>query len=84
MLSIGNILIGFGNKEQPWAAFAPHPLMKYQLEPRSIFYLYYVNTSKGSLVDVQQTGNALKLDFSSRSSRAKVKHEKTGQLVLLE
>ncbi|KAK9796586.1 hypothetical protein SCARD494_04288 [Seiridium cardinale] len=78
-----NFGIGFGDSEKPFAVFRPSPNMTYSFSPTDVYYLNFSDLTQGSLMDVTQTGQALKIDFTTLESRvARVTHNEEGNLIL--
>ncbi|KAK6074246.1 hypothetical protein SCUP234_08296 [Seiridium cupressi] len=78
-----NFGIGFGDSEKPFAVFRPSPNMTYSFSPTDVYYLNFSDLTQGSLIDVTQTGHALKIDFTTLESRAaRVTHNEEGTFIL--
>ncbi|RMZ71711.1 MFS permease [Pyrenophora seminiperda CCB06] len=80
-----HMLIGVGDDQRPWSAFAPEPAMTYTLQPKTIFYLYAMNHEERSILDVTVLSEGLKLDFTGdQDYQVRVVHEPSGKLTLQE
>ena len=68
--------------DQAYQAFTPMPNSSYQITPRNVFYLNFVDVTKGSLINTEIIGKPLTVDFETLDSPVKVIHNEGGELVI--
>ena len=58
------------------------PASSYQIFPSQVFYLNFVDETKGSTMIIETSGNPLKIDFSALDGPVSVIHHQDGELFI--